>query len=179
MGIEPAGKKSQRTPSRIVDSVQSNADLNRSLFRFHRKTFLKPVEKLSSMTETMGRHFTFCHVSVFLTFTSFSITYTCEVKIKIENCCMQLELQNERTIWLLKGWKTFEGVEDFSVARTDFPNWPTRQIIFQSKSALIFFWGDNPLQDFFFTPLGHAIIGPLKPRAFHGRMELFNFVILS
>ena len=32
------------------------------------------------------------HVSVFSTFNFFNVTYTCDVKLKIEHCCMQLEL---------------------------------------------------------------------------------------
>ena len=117
------GKKSQRTPFRSVDSGQSNADLG-ACFGFVEKTsedIFEGGRKALQHYRNNGK--AFHHVSVFLTFTFFHITYTCDVEIKIESCCMQLELHSGRTIRLLSGLGWGRGtVEDFSVGRTVFPN---------------------------------------------------------
>ena len=49
------GKKSQRSPFRCVKLTWKPVLVSS---RKHRETFVKHAEKLSSSTETMGRHFT-------------------------------------------------------------------------------------------------------------------------
>ena len=85
------GKKSQKTPLRSVDR-QSNADLE-ACFGFVGKTsgdICEACRKVLHQYRNNGK--TFHHVSVFLTFNSFNLAYTCDVKIKIERYCVQLEL---------------------------------------------------------------------------------------
>ena len=75
------GKKSQRTSFR---SVQSNADLE-ACFGLQEKTsgdICEVCRKALQQYKNNGK--TFHHVSVFLTFNFFNLTYTCDVKIKIE-----------------------------------------------------------------------------------------------
>ena len=84
------GKKSQRTPFRCV---KSNADLE-ACFGSLEKTsgdICEACRKTLQHYRNNGK--TFHHVSVFLKFHFFYLTYTCDVKIKINRCCMQLELQ--------------------------------------------------------------------------------------
>jgi len=92
-GCIVCGKKSQRTPFHTVDSVQSNANLE-GCFGYLEKTsgdICETCRKVLQQYRNNGK--TFHHVSVFLMFNFFNLTYTCDVKIKIERCCMQLELQ--------------------------------------------------------------------------------------
>ena len=84
------GKKSQRSPFRCV---KSNADLE-ACFGFPEKTsgdICEACRKALQHYRNNGK--TFHHVSVFLKFNFFYLTYTRDVKIKIKRCCMQLELQ--------------------------------------------------------------------------------------
>ena len=81
------GKKSQRTPFRCV---KSNVDLE-ACFGFLEKTsgdICEACRKALQQYRNNGK--TFHHVSVFLTFNFFNLTYTRNVKINIERCCMQL-----------------------------------------------------------------------------------------
>ena len=83
-------KKSQRTPFRCV---KSNADLE-ACFGFFEKTsgdICEACRKALQQYRNNGK--TFHHVSVFLTFNFFNLTYTRDVEIKIKRCCTQLELQ--------------------------------------------------------------------------------------
>ena len=84
------GKKSQRTPFRCV---KSNADLE-ACFGFLEKTsgdICEACRKALQHYRNNGK--TFHHVSVFLMFNFFYLTYTRDVNIKIKRCCMQLELR--------------------------------------------------------------------------------------
>ena len=81
------GKKSQRTPFRCV---KSNADLE-ACFGFLGKTsgdICEACRKALQQYRNNGK--TFHHVSVFLTFNFFNLTYTRNMKINIERCCIQL-----------------------------------------------------------------------------------------
>ena len=83
-------KKSQRTPFRCV---KSNADLE-ACFNFLEKTsgdICEAYRKALQQDRNNGK--TFHHVSVFLTFIFFNLIYTRDGKMKIERCCMHLELQ--------------------------------------------------------------------------------------
>lgn len=84
------GKKSQRSPFRCV---KSNADLE-ACFGFLEKTTADICEACrKALQQYRNNGKTFHHVSVFLTFNFFNLTYTRDVKVKIERCCMQLKLQ--------------------------------------------------------------------------------------
>ena len=83
-------EKSQRTP---FCCVKSNADLE-ACFGFLEKTsgdICEACRKALQHYRNNGK--TFHHVSVFLKFNFFYVTYPRDVKIKIKRCCMQLELQ--------------------------------------------------------------------------------------
>ena len=92
------GKKSQRTPFRCV---KSNADLE-ACFGFPEKTsgdICEACRKALQHYRNNGK--TFHHVSVFLKFNFFYLTYSRDVKIKIKRCCMQLELYRSVVISLV------------------------------------------------------------------------------
>lgn len=82
------GKKSQRSPFRCV---KSNADLDACFGSLEKTTgdICEACRKALQQYRNNGK--TFHHVSVFLTFNFFNLTYTRDVKIKIERCCMQLQ----------------------------------------------------------------------------------------
>ena len=81
------GKSSQRTPFRCV---KSNADLEACFGFLEKKSgdICEACRKALQQYRNNGK--TFHHVSVFLTFNFFNLTYTRNVKINIERCCMQL-----------------------------------------------------------------------------------------
>jgi len=86
-------EKVSDSPFHSVDSVQSNANLE-GCFGYLEKTsgdICETCRKVLQQYRNNGK--TFHHVSVFLMFNFFNLTYTCDVKIKIERCCVQLELQ--------------------------------------------------------------------------------------
>ena len=89
-GCIMCGKKSQRTPFRCV---KLNTDLE-ACFGFLEKTsgdICEACRKALQQYRKNGK--TFHHVSVFLTIFC-NRTYTRNVKINIERCCMQLKLQS-------------------------------------------------------------------------------------
>ena len=84
------GKKSQRTP---FHCVKSNADLE-ACFGFLKKTSGDICEaRRKALQHYTNKGKTFHHIYVFPKFNFFYLTYTCDVKIKINRCSMQLELQ--------------------------------------------------------------------------------------
>ena len=79
--------------SELILDRQSNANLE-ACFGFLEKTsgdICEACRKALQQYRNNGK--TFHHVSVFLAFNFVNITYTCDVKIKIERCGVQLELQ--------------------------------------------------------------------------------------
>ena len=85
--------------SELILDRQSNANLE-ACFGFLEKTLgdiCEACRKALQQYRNNGK--TFHHVSVFLAFNFVSITYTCDVKIKIERCGVQLELQKCHFHW--------------------------------------------------------------------------------
>ena len=85
--------------SELILDRQLNANLE-ACFSFLEKTsgdICKACRKALQQYRNNGK--TFHHVSVFLAFNFVNITYTCDVKIKIQRCGVQLELQMCHFYW--------------------------------------------------------------------------------